>query len=121
MANKSIERHDWRAQTLSRIRVLIKQADPVMTEEVRWKKPSNPAGIPVWSHEGMVCTGETYKNHLRPTFAKGTALKKSTTLFNAFRAIIIHEGDKIDGTAFKKLIRAAVALNRASKQKLKSR
>jgi hypothetical protein len=113
--------HDWRGKELSRIRVLIKQADPDITEEVKWRKPSNPAGIPVWSHDGMICTGETYKDHLRLTFAKGTLLKDLKGLFNAFRAIVIHEGDKIDKLAFKNLIRAAVALNLKGKSKPKLR
>jgi len=119
MAKKKSTHHDWREKTLSRLRVLIKQADPKVVEEVKWRKPSNPAGIPVWSDGGMICTGETYKNHLRLTFAKGAALRKSTNLLNAFRAIIIREGDKVDEAAFKKLIRAAVALNRKGKKKTK--
>lgn len=110
--------HDWRGKTLSRIRTLIKQADPHVVEEVKWKKPSNPAGIPVWSHEGIICTGETYKDHLRLTFAKGATLK-DRSLFTAFRAIVIHEGDKINETAFKNLIRAAVELNLKGKSKPK--
>ena len=114
------ERDDWRGATLSRIRNLIKQADPEVVEEQKWKKPSNPAGIPVWSHDGLVCTGETYKNHVRLTFPKGASLKDPMHLFNAsldanaWRAIEIHQGDTINESAFKDLIRAAVALNRAS-------
>jgi hypothetical protein len=107
---------DWRGKTLSRIRTLIKQADPEVVEEVKWRKPSNPAGIPVWYHEGMICTGETYKSHLRLTFAKGASIKDPKGLFNAFRAIIIHESDKIDETAFKEIIRAAVKLNSKGKK-----
>jgi hypothetical protein len=108
---------DWRGETLSRLRALIKQADPKVVEEVKWRKPSNPGGIPVWSHDGIICTGETYKTHVRLTFAKGALLKAPKGLFNAslegnaFRAIVIHEGDKIDSAAFKALVRAAVALN----------
>ena len=102
---------DWRGERLAQIRALIRQADPDVIEEVKWKKPSNPDGIPVWYHNGIVCTGETYKNHLRLTFAKGALLKDPKGLFNASRAIIIHEGDKINGDSFKDLIRAAVEFN----------
>lgn len=107
---------DWRDETLSRIRRLIQEADPEVVEQQKWKKPSNPAGIPVWYHDGIICTGETYKNHLRFTFAQGAALKDPKGVFNAnlegaTRALVIHEGDKIDEAAFKSLIRAAAALN----------
>lgn len=108
---------DWRGETLSRLRALIKQADPEVVEELKWRKPSNPAGVPVWYHDGIICTGETYKNHVRLTFAKGASLKDPKGLFNAslegnaFRAIVIHDGDEIDDKAFKALIRSAVALN----------
>ena len=108
---------DWRSKTLARVRTLIKQADPEVVEEVKWRKPSNPAGVPVWSHDGIICTGETYKNHVRLTFAKGAFLKDPKRLFNAglegnaFRAIVIHEGDEVDERAFKALVRSAVALN----------
>jgi hypothetical protein len=108
---------DWRGETLARIRAVIKQADPDVVEEVKWRKPSNPAGVPVWSHDGMICTGETYKNAVKMTFAKGAALDDPSRLFNsslegnARRAIDLHEGDKIDEKALKALIRAAVALN----------
>ncbi len=108
---------DWRAKTLSRIRALIKQADPKVTEEIKWRKPSNPAGIPVWYHDGMICTGETYKSHLRLTFAKGYELKDPKGLINSYRAMLIHEGDKLNETAFKSLVRAAVALNQEKKKK----
>ena len=93
---------------------LLRQADPEVVEEMKYKKPSNPDGVFVWSHDGMISTGETYKNHLRLTFAKGTALKDQDPkgLINAYRAMIIHEDDKIDGTAFKNLIRDAVEINR---------
>ncbi|HVA97151.1 MAG TPA: DUF1801 domain-containing protein [Candidatus Acidoferrales bacterium] len=110
---------DWRGEKLAQLRTLIKQADPDVIEEVKWKKPSNPDGIPVWSHDGMICTGETYKSHLRLTFAKGTSLKDPKGLFNTYRAIVIHEGDKINKTAFKDLIRTAVELNHKDKNKLK--
>ena len=108
---------DWRGQTLARIRTLIHEADPEVVEEVKWKKPSNPAGVPVWSHDGIICTGETYKNVVKLTFARGAALADPSGVFNASlegntrRAIDFHEGDKIDEKAFKALIRAAVALN----------
>ena len=111
---------DWRGETLSRLRTLIKQADPEVVEEVKWRKPSNPAGVPVWYHDGIICTGETYKNHVRLTFAKGASLKDPSGLFNSSlegnvrRAIDFHEGDKIDEKALKALVRSAVALNTSS-------
>ena len=114
------ELDDWRGEMLSRLRTQIKQADPKVVEEMKWKKPSNPAGVPVWSHDGIICTGETYKNHVRLTFAKGASLKDPKGLFNAslegnaLRAIVIHEGDKFDEKAFKALIRSALALNTSS-------
>lgn len=102
---------DWRGEKLAQIRTLINQADPSIIEEVKWKKPTNPDGIPVWSHNGIICNGETYKNHLRLTFAKGPSLKDPKGLINSYRAIIIREEDKIDEAAFKDLIREAVELN----------
>ncbi len=108
---------DWRGKTLARIRALIKEADPEVVEEVKWRKPSNPLGVPVWEHAGIICTGETYKDKVKLTFAKGAALDDPAGLFNSSldgnvrRAIDIHEGDKIDEKALKALIRAAVALN----------
>ena len=109
---------DWRGETLARVRALIREAEPEMVEEVKWRKPSNSMrGVPVWSHEGIICTGETYKDKVKLTFAKGASLKDPSGLFNASleggtrRAIDIREGDKIDEKAFKALIRAAVALN----------
>jgi hypothetical protein len=111
------ETGDWRGKALSQIRGLIKQADPEVVEELKWKKPSNPAGIPVWYHDGIICTGETYANHLRLTFARGASLEDPRGLFNAglkgnvWRAIVIHEGDEVDATAFRDLIQAAVAVN----------
>ena len=107
---------DWRGETLSRMRKLIKEADPDVVEEVKWVKPTN-AGTPTWSHDGIICTGETYKSVVKFTFAKGASLKDPPKLFNSSltgntrRAIDIHEGDKVDARAFKELIRAAVALN----------
>jgi len=105
---------------LSRIRKMIKQADPDVVEERKWVKPSNPEGVPTWYHDGLICTGETYKSHVKLTFAKGATLKDPARLFNAGhegnvrRAIDLREGDTIDETAFKALIREAVALNVAS-------
>jgi hypothetical protein len=107
---------DWRGETLSRMRKLIKQADPDVVEEVKWVKPTNP-GVPTWSDDGIICTGETYKSVVKLTFAKGASLKDPAKLFNSSlegntrRAIDIHEGEKVDAGAFKALIRAAVALN----------
>lgn len=112
---------DWRGGTLARVRTLIRQADPDIVEEVKWRKPSNSMlGVPVWEHAGIICTGETYKSYVKLTFAKGAALEDPSDLFNASldggtrRAIDIREGDKIDEDAFKALIRAAVALNVSS-------
>jgi hypothetical protein len=105
---------DWRGELLSRIRALIKEADPDVVEEWKWR------GVPVWYHAGMICTGETYKSHVKMTFAKGASLKDPSGLFNTGlegnvrRAIDFHEGDKVDAKALKALIRAAVALNEAS-------
>jgi hypothetical protein len=107
---------DWRGQMLSQIRTLIKQADPEVVEEWKWVKPTNP-GTPVWSHDGLICTGETYKNVVKMTFAKGAALEDPSGLFNASlggntrRAIDFHEGEEIDEEALKALIREAVTLN----------
>ena len=104
---------DWRGKMLGRLRALIKQADPDVVEEWKWR------GVPVWSHEGIICTGETYKNVVKMTFAKGAALKDPSRLFNSSldgntrRAIDFHEGDKIDEGALKALIRAAVTLNKS--------
>ncbi len=108
---------DWRSALLAQIRRIVQQADPEIVEEVKWRKPSNPAGIPVWSHGGILCTGETYKNVVKMTFAKGASLPDPAGLFNSSlegntrRAIDFHEGDKPDEKALKALIRAAVALN----------
>jgi hypothetical protein len=105
------ELSDWRGETLARLRTLIKQADPEVVEEWKWR------GVPVWSHAGIICTGETYKNVVKMTFAKGASLEDPSRLFNSSlegntrRAIDMHEGDKIDEKALKALIRAAVALN----------
>ena len=108
---------DWRGEMLARLRRLIKAADPEVVEDVKWRKPSNPGGVPVWSHDGNVCTGETYKNHVRLTFPRGASLDDPKGVFNSglegnsFRAVVLREGDEIDEEAFKALVRSAVALN----------
>jgi hypothetical protein len=108
---------DWREETLARMRALILEADPEMVEERKWKKPSNPMGVPVWSHNGMVCTGETYKKAVKLTFARGASIPDPSHLFNSGleggtrRAIDIHEGEEVDARAFKALVKAAVAEN----------
>jgi hypothetical protein len=114
------ELSDWRGKTLSRLRALIKQADPEVVEQVKWRKPSNPAGVPVWYHDGIICTGEIYKDHVRLTFANGASLKDPKGLFKnaslegkVLRAIVIHEGGEIDEEAFKTLIREAVTFNKS--------
>jgi hypothetical protein len=107
----------WRGETLARIRNLILETDPDVVEEVKWRKPSNPSGIPTWSHAGLICTGETYKDKVKLTFARGAALDDPAKLFNSSldggtrRAIDIHEGEEIDADAFKALVKQAVALN----------
>ena len=114
---KTKEPNDWRAEMLARIRILIKQTDPEVGEEVKWVKPANPGGVPVWLHAGIISTGETYKDKVKFTFAKGASLEDPSGLFNSSlegntrRAIDVHEGDKIDEKALKVLIRVAVALN----------
>jgi hypothetical protein len=117
---------DWRGKMLAKVRKIIHEADPEIVEERKWVKPTSP-GTPVFSHGGIVCTGETYKNVVKMTFAKGAALKDPSGLFNSSlegnvrRAIDIHEGDKVDDAALKELIRAAVALNLQGKTKPKPR
>jgi len=116
-----MDQGDWRAETIARIRTLIQEADPDVIEEVKWRKPSNPAGVPVWSHDGIICTGETYKDKVKLTFAKGASLPDPTRLFNSSlegntrRAIDIFDGDKLNEKALKALVRAAVALNTSGK------
>ncbi len=108
---------DWRGETLARLRALIREADPQAVEEVKWRKPSNPSGVPVWSHGGILCTGETYKDKVKLTFARGAALADPAGLFNASldagtrRAIDIRAGETIDPAAFKALVREAVKAN----------
>ena len=108
---------DWRGAMLARLRRLIKEADPEVVETVKWRKPSNPLGVPVWEHGGIICTGETYKDKVKLTFAKGASLDDPSGLFNASldagtrRAIDFREGDELDAAAFKALIRDAVARN----------
>lgn len=117
-ADANIEQpDDWRGEMLASLRKLILDADPDIIEEVKWRKPSNPAGVPVWSHGGILCTGETYKNKVKLTFANGAALDDPSHLFNASleggtrRAIDFHEGDSIDEQGLAALIREAVAMN----------
>jgi hypothetical protein len=113
---------DWRGKTLEKVRRVIRKTDPEIVEEWKWAKATNP-GTPVWSHDGIVCTGETYKNVVKLTFAKGAALRDPSRLFNSSldgnvrRAIDIHESDKIDEAALSGLIREAIALNLGSKRK----
>jgi hypothetical protein len=114
---------DWRGETLARMRKLILDADREMIEECKWVKPTNPAGVPVWSHDGIVCTGETYKDKVKLTFAQGASLQDPARLFNSSldgntrRAIDIHEGEKVDARAFKALVKAAVTHNEARAEK----
>jgi hypothetical protein len=108
---------DWRGEMLAHVRDLIKQAKPDVVEEIKWQKPTNPLGVPVWNHEGIICTGETYEEKVKLTFAKGASLEDPEGLFNASldakvrRVIDLHEGDEIDAKAFKALVRAAAGLN----------
>ena len=113
----------WRGETLARMRALILEADPEMVEERKWRKPSNPAGVPTWSHDGIVCTGESYKQVVKLTFAKGASIPDPSGLFNSSlegntrRAIDIREGETVDARAFKALVKAAVARNASSKKR----
>src|SRR2546429_4553588 len=122
ISKRIAELGDWRGQTLGRMRKLIKEADPDVVEELKWIKPSSP-GTPVWSHGSIICTGESYKNVVKLTFAKGASLKDPARLFNSSldgnvrRAIDIHEGEEVDGSAFKALVRQAVALSSSGKSK----
>ncbi|MCA9242342.1 MAG: DUF1801 domain-containing protein [Phycisphaerales bacterium] len=127
-ANSTTRAHrDWRANMLARVRALIKQAVPDIVEETKWRKPSNPAGVPVWSYAGIICTGETYKDKVKLTFARGAALPDPAGLFNAGldgntrRAIDMREGDKISEKALKALIRAAAELNITKKTKARTK
>ena len=114
---KIAEFTDWRGARLSQLRALIRQADPTLVEEIKWKKPSNPTGVPVWSHDGIVCIGEALKSAVRLTFPKGASIKDPSALFNArldsntIRAVDFHEGDPVDERALKAVIRDAVRLN----------
>src|SRR5512143_2827523 len=114
---------DWRGRKLSQLRAVIKKADPAVVEEVKWKKPSRPEGVPVWSHDGILCVAHTLKNAVRLTFPKGAQMKDPKKLFNtrldsrSVRAIDFHEADRVDGAALKALIREAVGLNTAAKRK----
>jgi hypothetical protein len=113
---------DWRGETLGRMRALIREADPDVVEEWKWVKPASP-GTPVWSHDGLICTGESYKSVVKLTFGKGASLPDPAHLFNSSlegnvrRAIDIHEGEEVDGSAFEELVRQAVALNSAGTSK----
>jgi hypothetical protein len=113
----------WRGAMLGRLRALIKEADPQVVEEIKWRKPSSPSGVPVWSHDGMICTGETYKDKVKLTFARGAALEDPSKMFNSSldggtrRAIDIREGDRVNDEAFKALVREAVTLNQAKQRK----
>jgi len=126
ISNRFTELGDWRGGTLSRMRRLIKEADPDVVEELKWVKPLSP-GTPVWSHDGIICTGESYAKVVKLTFAKGASLEDPARLFNsslegnARRAIDIHEGEEVDESAFKALVRQAVALNSAGRSKPSSR
>ena len=126
ISQRIAELGDWRGETLSRMRQLIKQADPDVVEEWKWVKLKTP-GTPVWSHDGIICTGESYKNAVKLTFAKGASLKDPAGLFNSSldgntrRAIDIHEGQEVDVSAFKALVRQAVALNSSGKSKPSSK
>jgi hypothetical protein len=117
---------DWRGEMLSRLRSLIRAADPAVTETVKWRKPTNPSGVPVWECDGILCTGETYRDKVKLTFARGAALTDPSGLFNASldagtrRAIDIREGDAVDGPALTALVREAVALNAAKSVRSKS-
>src|SRR6266513_1006569 len=121
ISKRTAELGDWRGETLGRMRKLIKEADPGVVEEWKWVKPKSP-GTPVWSHDGIICTGESYKNAVKLTFAKGAFLKDPARLFNSSldgnlrRAIDIHEGEAVDASAFKTLVRQAVALNSLGKR-----
>jgi len=114
---------DWRVETLDRMRTLIEEADPDVVEEAKWAKAANPGGVPTWSHDGIICTGEIYKSAVKLTFARGASLKDPARLFNSSldgnvrRAIDIHEGEEVEASAFKALVRQAVALNRSGKSK----
>src|SRR5665811_922102 len=122
ISKRIAELGDWRGETLSRMRKLIKEADPDVVEELKWVKSSSP-GTPVWSHDGIICTGESYKDVVTLTFAKGASLEDPARLFNSSldgntrRAIDIHEGEEVDESAFKALVRQAVALNSFGKSK----
>lgn len=129
LIDAAIERlGDWRSETLAKVRALIKEADPDVVEDVKWRKPSNNMrGVPVWEHDGLICTGETYMTVVKLTFARGATLEGSSRLFNAGldggtrRAIDLHEGDKVNDEAFKALIRAAVEANKEARAQKKAK
>jgi hypothetical protein len=121
ISTRIAELADWRGETLARMRTLIREADPAVVEEWKWVSPTKP-GTPVWSHDGIICTGESYKSVVKLTFAKGASLRDPASLFNSSldgnvrRAIDIHEGEDVDESAFKALVRQAVTLNRSGKK-----
>jgi hypothetical protein len=123
---KLAELGGWRGEMLARLRAIIKDADPEVVEQVKWRKPSNPSGVPVWEHDGILCTGETYKDKVKLTFARGASLADPSGLFNSSldggtrRAIDFHEGDRIDDHALKALFRAAVEANVSARAAAKS-
>lgn len=118
---------DWRGETLARMRALILSADPDIVEAVKWRKPSNPSGVPVWERSGVICTGDAFKGYVKVTFGRGALLPDPANVFNAalggnaFRAIDLREGERVDEDAFRVLVRAAVALNVASEDQRKAR
>lgn len=120
---KALPVADWRAETLARVRALIQSAVPGVVEDLKWRKPSNPAGVPVWQSDGIICTGETYKDKVKLTFAKGASVADPAGLFNGDdkgatrRSIDIREGDKLNERAFKALVKAAAALNAAPRKR----
>jgi hypothetical protein len=122
-AQRARDQGDWQEETLARMRALILEADPDMIEEQKWKKPMNPAGVPVWSHDGIVCTGERYTKAVKLTFAQGASLPDPSRLFNSSlegntrRAIDIREGEEVDARAFKALVKIAVARNASAKKR----
>lgn len=121
VSDRIAELGDWRGEVLARVRRAIKEADPNVEEELKWRKPSNPWGVPVWSHDGLICTGESYKDHVKLTFARGASLDDPKGLFNQGgtlrRAIDIRQGDEFDETALMDLVRAAVDLNVSGKKR----
>lgn len=121
ISERIAELGDWRGATLARVRRIIHDADPAVVEEMKWKKPTNPLGTPAWSHDGMICTGETYKDHVKFTFARGASIKDPEGVFTQMgtqrRAIDLYEGDEINESALEEIVRAAVKLNSEAKKR----